>query len=47
MDAEGPILLTGDFDKITRQDVEKAIEAFQGKINQTPPMSALPRSQSL
>lgn len=38
MDAEGPILTTGDFDHVTREDIEKAIEQFQGVINQTPPM---------
>jgi tRNA pseudouridine55 synthase len=38
MDAEGPVLTTGDFDNVTREDIEKAIEQFQGVINQTPPM---------
>ncbi|RXK41325.1 tRNA pseudouridine(55) synthase [Tremella mesenterica] len=37
-DAEGEILTTSKWDHITREDVEKAIEKFQGEIIQTPPI---------
>ncbi|ORX33637.1 putative pseudouridylate synthase 4 [Kockovaella imperatae] len=38
MDSEGEVLSTGDFDSITRTDVEKALETFNGTITQTPPI---------
>jgi tRNA pseudouridine55 synthase len=38
MDAEGPVLTTGNFDSVTREDIEKIIEKFQGEISQVPPM---------
>lgn len=37
-DSEGPILATAPFDGITREDVEKVLDRFRGKITQTPPM---------
>lgn len=37
-DSEGPILSTGDFDGVTREDVERVLDQFRGKIKQTPPM---------
>ena len=40
MDSEGAVLSTGNFDSITREDLAKAVEKFQGKISQTPPMYA-------
>ena len=42
MDAEGAVLSTGNFDGITREDVEKALHRFNGEIQQTPPMSVIP-----
>jgi tRNA pseudouridine55 synthase len=38
MDAEGAVITTGNFDGITREDVEAALQKFQGQITQTPPM---------
>lgn len=38
MDAEGALITTGNFDGITREDVEAALQKFQGQITQTPPM---------
>lgn len=29
---------TGNFDNITREDVEKVLDRFRGTIKQTPPM---------
>ncbi len=37
-DSQDPVISTGNFDNITREDVEKALEQFRGKIKQTPPM---------
>jgi tRNA pseudouridine55 synthase len=37
-DAESPILHTGNFDNITREDIEKVLDQFRGVIKQTPPM---------
>lgn len=37
-DSEGPILATAPFDGITREDVERVLDRFRGKITQTPPM---------
>ncbi|GMK59062.1 hypothetical protein CspeluHIS016_0700770 [Cutaneotrichosporon spelunceum] len=37
-DSQDPVISTGNFDGITREDVEKALEQFRGKIKQTPPI---------
>jgi tRNA pseudouridine55 synthase len=37
-DAEGSLLSTGNFDGITREDVERVLDRFRGQIKQTPPM---------
>ncbi|BEI82097.1 hypothetical protein CcaverHIS002_0212570 [Cutaneotrichosporon cavernicola] len=37
-DSQDPVISTGNFDSITREDVEKALEQFRGKIKQTPPI---------
>lgn len=31
-------MTTGNFDGITKEDVEKVLDQFRGKIKQTPPM---------
>ncbi|EJT46425.1 pseudouridylate synthase 4 [Trichosporon asahii var. asahii CBS 2479] len=38
-DSEGSILSTGDFDGVTREDVERVLDQFRGKIKQTPPIA--------
>jgi tRNA pseudouridine55 synthase len=37
-DSEGPVMSTHSFDGVTREDIEKVLDRFRGKINQTPPM---------
>ncbi|CAK9785754.1 pseudouridine synthase [Cutaneotrichosporon oleaginosum] len=37
-DSQDPVISTGNFDNITREDVEKVLEQFRGKIKQTPPI---------
>jgi tRNA pseudouridine55 synthase len=37
-DAESPVITTGDFDNVTREDIEKILDRFRGTIKQTPPM---------
>lgn len=39
MDSEGEILATGNFDNVTREDIEAVLDRFRGEITQTPPMS--------
>lgn len=37
-DAEGKVLSTGDFSKITKVHIEEIVNGFKGKIEQVPPM---------
>lgn len=37
-DSEGPVIATHGFDGITREDIERVLDRFRGKISQTPPM---------
>lgn len=37
-DSEGSVLSTGNFDGVTREDIERVLDQFRGKIKQTPPM---------
>ncbi|KAI9632536.1 putative pseudouridylate synthase 4 [Dioszegia hungarica] len=37
-DSEGPVMSTHSFDNVTREDIERVLDQFRGKIKQTPPI---------